>query len=451
MRYVIQSGATNGLSLRRVAAVVLIVVTALLAGPPAKANYASLLMDANTGRVLYEANADIPRYPASLTKMMTLYMLFEALDEGRLTLGQPLYTSSHASVQSPTKLGLHPGQSISVEDAILALVTKSANDAAAVIAEALGGSEEHFAWQMTAKAHQLGMNQTNFANASGLPDQNQVTTARDMAILALALLHDFPHYYQYFGTERFYWGGAFHPNHNRLLGAYPGVDGIKTGYTHASGFNLVASAQRDGRRLIGVVMGARSPGSRSAIMTSLLDQAFFGGQIYMAQDDEPQTPAAGSASTWGAVAPVAVAAAAQPPLTQVARAESVPSRKAVRARSNRTEARTSRTARSTKVAARSATSNRGTTKQVAARAKATPAMATSRASAKSRANVQLASTQRIPKRPVAVVRSEPAAKPKPATAVAQSKSAGVKPAKATKTAVSTPKRRVADNERGSRS
>lgn len=451
MRYVIQSGATNGLSLRRVAAVVLIVVTALLAGPPAKANYASLLMDANTGRVLYEANADIPRYPASLTKMMTLYMLFEALDEGRLTLGQPLYTSSHASVQSPTKLGLHPGQSISVEDAILALVTKSANDAAAVIAEALGGSEEHFAWQMTAKAHQLGMNQTNFANASGLPDQNQVTTARDMAILALALLHDFPHYYQYFGTERFYWGGAFHPNHNRLLGAYPGVDGIKTGYTHASGFNLVASAQRDGRRLIGVVMGARSPGSRSAIMTSLLDQAFFGGQIYMAQDDEPQTPAAGSASTWGAVAPVAVAAAAQPPLTQVARAESVPSRKAVRARSNRTEARTSRTARSTKVAARSATSNRGTTKLVAARAKATPAMATSRASAKSRANVQLASTQRIPKRPVAVVRSEPAAKPKPATAVAQSKSAGVKPAKATKTAVSTPKRRVADNERGSRS
>lgn len=453
MRYVIQSGAMKGLSLQRVAAVILVVVAALLSGPPAHANYASLLMDASTGRVLYEANADLPRYPASLTKMMTLYMLFEALDEGRLTLGQPLYTSSHASVQSPTKLGLHPGQSISVEDAILALVTKSANDAAAVIAEALGGSEEHFAWQMTAKAHQLGMNQTNFANASGLPDQNQVTTARDMAILALALLHDFPHYYQYFGTERFYWGGTYHPNHNRLLGAYPGVDGIKTGYTHASGFNLVASAQRDGRRLIGVVMGARSPGSRSAIMTSLLDQAFFGGQIYMAQDDEPQQPAAGTASTW---TPVASAAAAEPSVTRVARSESAPSRKAVVARSNRLEARSSRTNSSTKVAARgarsaqSATPSRGTVKLAAARAKATPAMAASRAPAKSRANVQLASAQSAQKRPVAAVRSEPAAKPKP-TVVSQSKSAGVKAAKATKTAVSTPKRRIADNERGSRS
>ena len=254
------------------------------------ANYASLIMDATSGRVLHETNADLTRYPASLTKMMTLYLLFEALDNGTVAFDESLPISEHAASQPPTKLGLMPGQSISVENAILALVTKSANDVAAAVAERLGGSESRFAWSMTAKAREIGMSRTMFANASGLPDPDQVTTARDVAVLALALLHDFPHYYPYFSTDHFYYGGAVHANHNRLLGSYEGLDGIKTGYTQSSGFNLVASAMRDGRRLIGVVLGARSPANRSLIMVSLLDQAFGGGEIIEVQDDEPAPP-----------------------------------------------------------------------------------------------------------------------------------------------------------------
>jgi D-alanyl-D-alanine carboxypeptidase len=256
----------------------------------ARADFASLVMDGSSGRILQEANADLPRYPASLTKMMTLYMLFEALEGGTITLDQRLSVSEHAASQPPTKLGLKPGQTIVVENAILALVTKSANDIAAVIAESLAGSEPQFAWTMTRKAHELGMRHTTFANASGLPDPDQVTTARDMAILGLALLHDFPQYYHYFGTPRFYYGGAVHPNHNRMLGVYEGMDGIKTGYTRASGFNLVASARRDGHRMIGVVMGARSPATRNAIMAKLLDQAFAGGDVILVRDDVPASP-----------------------------------------------------------------------------------------------------------------------------------------------------------------
>jgi D-alanyl-D-alanine carboxypeptidase len=254
------------------------------------ANYASLIMDATSARVLHETNADLTRYPASLTKMMTLYLLFEALDNGTVAFDESLPISEHAASQPPSKLGLMPGQSISVENAILALVTKSANDVAAAVAERLGGSESRFAWSMTAKAGEIGMSRTMFANASGLPDPDQVTTARDMAVLALALLHDFPHYYPYFSTDHFYYGGAVHANHNRLLGSYEGLDGMKTGYTHSSGFNLVASAMRDGRRLIGVVLGARSPANRSLIMVSLLDQAFGGGEIIEVQDEEPAPP-----------------------------------------------------------------------------------------------------------------------------------------------------------------
>jgi D-alanyl-D-alanine carboxypeptidase len=254
------------------------------------ANYASLIMDATSGRVLHETNADLTRYPASLTKMMTLYLLFEALDNGTVAFDESLPISVHAASQPPSKLGLMPGQSISAENAILALVTKSANDVAAAVAERLAGSESRFAWSMTAKAGDIGMSRTMFANASGLPDPDQVTTARDMAVLALALLHDFPHYYHYFSSDHFYYGGAVHANHNRLLGSYEGLDGIKTGYTHSSGFNLVASAMRDGRRLIGVVLGARSPANRSLIMASLLDQAFGGGEIIEVQDDEPAPP-----------------------------------------------------------------------------------------------------------------------------------------------------------------
>lgn len=261
---------------------VLSIVTAL----PAKANYAALVMDATSGRVLYEANADLMRYPASLTKMMTLYLLFEALEKGALTLDDRVPISEHAASRPPTKLGVRPGQSIGVEDAILAIITKSANDIAAAVAERLGGSESRFAWTMTERAHQLGMTRTNFVNASGLPDPDQMTTARDMAILGLALVYHFPQYYPYFSTDEFYYGGAVHANHNRLLGSYYGLDGIKTGYTAASGYNLVASAVRQGRRLIGVVLGARSLGNRSIIMTSLLDQAFDRGQIIEVRVDD---------------------------------------------------------------------------------------------------------------------------------------------------------------------
>src|SRR5512132_2338920 len=263
---------------------------AILAAPPVMASYSSLIVDATSGRVLHETNADLIRYPASLTKMMTLYLLFEALDNRTVTFDERLPISEHASAQPPSKLGLMPGQSISVENAILALVTKSANDVAAAVAERLGGVESRFAWLMTAKAREIGMSRTMFANASCLPDPYQVTTARDVAVLALALLHDFPHYYHYFSTDHFYYDGAMHANHNRLLGSYGGLDGIKTGYTQAAGFNLVASAVRDGRRLIGVVLGARSPAKRSFIMVNLLDQAFGGHGIIEVQDEEPAPP-----------------------------------------------------------------------------------------------------------------------------------------------------------------
>jgi D-alanyl-D-alanine carboxypeptidase len=262
----------------------------IVSSGPVLANYASLIMDASNGRVLHETNADLTRYPASLTKMMTLYLLFEALDRGLVTLDEMLPISPYAASQPPSKLGLRPGQSISVDNAILALVTKSANDIAAVVAEHLAGSEARFAWSMTTKAHEIGMSRTTFTNASGLPDPVQVTTARDMAMLGLALLHDYPHYYHYFSTDRFYYGGAVHANHNRLLESYSGLDGIKTGYTSSSGFNLVASAVRDGQRLIGVVLGARSPVNRGIIMADLLDQGFSGGEIIEVREENPMPP-----------------------------------------------------------------------------------------------------------------------------------------------------------------
>ena len=449
MRKAAEPRASKGLLPQRLAAAITTVFVLLLAAVPARANYASLVMDASTGQVLYEANADLPRYPASLTKMMTVYMLFEALDQGRMTLDQSLYASAHAASQSPTKLGLRVGQQIAVEDAILGLVTKSANDAAAVIAEALGGTEEQFAWQMTTRAHQLGMTQTFFANASGLPDPNQVTTARDMAILALALLHDYPHYYHYFGTERFYWGGASHPNHNRLLGAYPGVDGIKTGYTHASGFNLVASAIRDGRRLIGVVMGAPSSGTRNVLMTSLLDQGFMGSDISVAEMDEPAAPAEPVASHWAsALAPVSAASAAEivPVHTsREARAErSRPAHSKARAISSRSRdnAKVASRGKPTKLAANTKKKDqakaRGKDKIVLASAKATPKKAKPSAAVERKSN---AGTAR---------QAVPAAKAKPAVAAAI-KPPAAKPGKTTKATASSGKRRVAENERGWRS
>jgi D-alanyl-D-alanine carboxypeptidase len=232
--------------------------------------YASIVVDANSGAVLQASNPDSLRHPASLTKIMTLYLLFERLENGRLKLTSPLPVSAHASVQAPTKLGLRPGQSIEVEDAILALVTKSANDAAVVIAEAIGGSEPEFARMMTRKARALGMRRTTYLNASGLPDSDQVTTARDQATLGRAIQERFPRYYHYFSTAAFEFHGRTIANHNRLLGRVEGVDGIKTGYTRDSGFNLVTSMHRGRRHVVAVVLGGRSAGSRDARMRDLL-------------------------------------------------------------------------------------------------------------------------------------------------------------------------------------
>ena len=234
----------------------------------------SIVIEVETGRVVSEMNADAITYPASLTKMMTLYLTFEALNSGRLQLGQFLPVSTEAASKSPTKLHLVPGDSVQVHDLILGIVTKSANDAAAVLAEGLAGSEPAFADRMTAKARQLGMTNTVYRNASGLPDPEQRTTARDVAQLALALYHDFPREYRYFATRQFFFRGRVILTHNHLLDWYEGADGIKTGYIGASGFNLAASAVRNGHRLIGVIMGGASAGSRDREMAALLDQGF---------------------------------------------------------------------------------------------------------------------------------------------------------------------------------
>lgn len=240
----------------------------------AEARYAAMVVDAQSGAVLYARRPDIPRYPASLTKMMTLYLAFEALEAGRLRLERKLPVSKRAAGQAPSRLGLKAGQSITVRDAVLALITKSANDAATVLAEAISGSESKFGVRMTKRARALGMTRTRFTNASGLYNRRQVTTARDMVTLAIALQRDFPQYYPYFATRSFRYGKRTYRNHNRLLERYAGTDGIKTGYIRASGFNLVASVERDGQRLVGVIFGGRSTRSRDREMVKLLDQGF---------------------------------------------------------------------------------------------------------------------------------------------------------------------------------
>jgi D-alanyl-D-alanine carboxypeptidase len=234
--------------------------------------YAAIVLDANSGNVLHAVNADELRHPASLTKIMTLYLLFERLDSGRLRLDSQLPVSEHAAAQAPTKLGLKPGQSIEIEDAIRGLVTRSANDAAVVVAEAIGGSERDFADMMTQKAHAMGMSRTIYRNASGLPNDEQVTTARDQALLGRAIQERFPRYYRYFATPSFTYHGQTMRNHNQLLGHVEGMDGIKTGYTQASGFNLVASVRRNNRHLVSVVMGGTSANARDARMRSLIEE-----------------------------------------------------------------------------------------------------------------------------------------------------------------------------------
>jgi D-alanyl-D-alanine carboxypeptidase len=232
--------------------------------------HSSIVVDANTGKTLEETNADSLRHPASLTKIMTLYLLFERLDAGKMKLSTMMPVSEHAAEQAPTKLGLKDGQNLEVEDAIRGVVTRSANDAAVVIAEAIGGDEESFAKMMTAKAHALGMGHTTYVNASGLPDDDQITTARDQALLGRAIQDRFPRYYHYFSIPSFTFRGEEIRNHDHLLGQY-GVDGIKTGYTRASGFNLVTSLHRDGRHIVAVVLGGGSAGARDAQMRELIE------------------------------------------------------------------------------------------------------------------------------------------------------------------------------------
>ncbi len=258
----------------RVVAAALVAIAVATAGSPAMASskYAAYVVDANSGKTLFASSADAPRFPASLTKMMTLYMVFNALNSGRISKSTRIPVSRRAASMAPSKLGLKPGQTISVEEAIYALVTKSANDAACAVGEFLGGSESGFAVKMTAKARAIGMASTTFRNASGLPDAGQKTTARDMATLGIALREHFPNYYGYFEARSFRYKGRRMSNHNKLLGRVAGVDGIKTGYTRASGFNLVSSVDKDGRKLVAVVMGGQSGRSRDAHMAGLIKQ-----------------------------------------------------------------------------------------------------------------------------------------------------------------------------------
>ena len=241
---------------------------------PAIGKDSAVVVDGVSGNVLYERNADSIRYPASLTKIMTLYLLFEALQKGTMTLDTPMAASAHAVAQEPTKLNLGVGDTIPVELAIKAIVIRSANDVAVVIAEALGGTELSFADMMNRKARELGMTQTHFHNASGLPDAQQTTTARDLALLGRHIAYDFPQYYPYFATESFSYKGRYYGTHNNLMGVFAGTDGIKTGYTRASGFNLVTSVVRGNEHLVGVVMGGVTASARDRQMEQMLAETF---------------------------------------------------------------------------------------------------------------------------------------------------------------------------------
>lgn len=265
-----------GAKVGKIAGALCLALMACLVALPAHANpkYAALVIDAHTGQVLYSRNADEPRYPASLTKVMTLYLLFEKLEKGEATLKSRITMTQRGANQPPSKLGLGVGQTISVEDAILALITRSANDVASATGAFIAGSEDNFAVLMTKKARALGMSKTTYKNASGLPNRQQLTTARDQATLAMRMREDFPQYYHYFSTEHFTWGKARIRNHNRLLGRYQGATGLKTGYTNASGFNLTTTVERDDKYLVGVVMGGEKAKSRDDHMIEILDRAY---------------------------------------------------------------------------------------------------------------------------------------------------------------------------------
>ena len=280
-------------------------ITPMPAGATDPDKDAALIIDGATGKVLYARNETLERHPASLTKMMTLYLLFEALKAGKMTMQTQMPVSVHAQQQLPTKLSLRHGQTIDVDTAIRAIVIRSANDVAVVIAEALGGTESHFAEMMTAKARELGMKETNYHNASGLPDPLQITTASDLGILARHVAYDFPQYFPYFGTSGFNYKGTYYPTHDNLIGRYAGADGIKTGYVGASGFNLTSSVVRDGVHLIGVVLGGRTAVRRDQEMMHLMDTEF-------AQIAAEPTMVAHASVPWQAVA-----SATPPPTTVV--------------------------------------------------------------------------------------------------------------------------------------
>jgi D-alanyl-D-alanine carboxypeptidase len=284
--------------------------------------YEAIVIDAETGQVLRQLNPDAITYPASLTKMMTLYLTFEALNQGRIRLDQYVQVSAAAAAHAPSRLGFEPGEWVMIRDLILGIVTKSANDAAAVLAETLGGTEANFALMMTQKAQQLGMTRTHYANASGLPDPEQLTTARDIARLALALYHDFPREYRYFSVKQYDFQGETVNGHDHMLDWYPGADGIKTGFTVASGYNLATSAVQNGRRLIGVILGGRSVRSRDASMGQLLDLGFADlarqQPVMVAQRQAPVVAAATPAVATPAVA--TQTAQLQPSLAAVASA-----------------------------------------------------------------------------------------------------------------------------------
>ena len=346
--------------------------------------YAAIVVESRTGNVLVAANPDETRHPASLTKMMTLYMVFEALRDGRLSLDSRITFSEEAASRPPSKLGIPAGQSITVEQAILALVTRSANDVAAAVGERLGGSEERFAQMMTLRARALGMTRTTFRNASGLPNPDQVTTARDMTTLGRRLIADYPDRYHYFGVTHAQFGGLRIRNHNRMLESYEGVDGIKTGFINASGFNIVTSATRGGQRVVGAVFGGTSWHERDRHMAGLLDRGF--DQLGVAGRATAQAPAllrtAQAASLPGR--PVAQPVqATQPPTarTTAPRAQSAPppARTASQGTTRNTPPAAQGTARSQQAQPRTAASS--TSRSTASRPQPTTRPATKPAAA----------------------------------------------------------------------
>jgi len=270
---ILERDITTGMYVSAIFLLLLILSDSTLANP----RYSSIVIDADTGAVLHESSADASRYPASLTKMMTLYMLFEAMEQRRMTIDTRMPVSAHAAAMPQTNIGLRSGDSISVRDAIPALIVRSANDVAAVVAEALGRSEVNFGRMMTDKARQLGMRSTTFRNASGLPNLEQKTTARDMVILSTRLMKDFPKYYHYFSTQSFSYKGIAYNSHNRMVRNTSGVDGLKTGFIRASGFNVATSAKRGNRRVIAVVMGGNTAVARDQHMARLIDRSFNQG------------------------------------------------------------------------------------------------------------------------------------------------------------------------------